>query len=678
MLTINQPFWGLLLLIGVAFGCSQTGSLQTAELSSPAGLTTVRLHLEKGTPLFSVEYKGKTIVQPSVLGFQFQNAPALKENMTLEKVDTLTFHETWEQVWGEQRLIRNHYRQLTATLREKGDNGRVMQVIFRVFDNGIGFRYLLPAQAGMTDLEIMDEFTEFRLTADHQAWYLPCVPHRDYGRYYDQYEDPHKTGKISDMDTVYTPVTFKTADGLYLSLHEANLTNYSEMNFIEQKGNTLVSHLVPGAGGVRVRANTPLETPWRTLMIGEKAGDLIENYLILNLNEPNKLTDVSWIKPMKYVGVWWEMHLNKATWDYASGKHGATTANTKKHIDFAAKHGIGGVLVEGWNTGWEVWLTNPDFDFVTPYPDYDLAYLVKYAQEKGVYLISHHETSADPDAYDRQLDTAYRQLEKLGIHAVKTGYVGPIRRPEEHHHGQFMVNHYQRVVEKAAQHKVMVDAHEPIKDTGIRRTWPNFMTREGVRGQEYNAWSEGNAPDHVTILPFTSMLAGPIDYTPGIFDTKFDEYNKDCDVHNTLANQLALFVVLYSPMQMAADLLENYEARMDAFQFIKDVAVDWETTKVLNGEPGDFVTIARKERGGDRWFIGSVADENGKTLTVSLDFLDAGKTYMADIYADAPDAHYANNPMAYTVTHQEVNSGSTLTLQLAPGGGQAITLKPIN
>tara|TARA_Y100001933_G_scaffold115760_1_gene115641 strand:- start:12450 stop:14381 length:1932 start_codon:yes stop_codon:yes gene_type:complete len=638
------------------------------------------------------------------MSFDFKDQNSLKSNLNIINSTTNTVNETWEMPWGEQKEVVNHYNELVVELEETVAPNRKFNIYFRAYDDGIGFRYEFLPQQGIDSIIIMDENTEFQLTEDYTSWWIPGD--------WDIYEHLYNTTKVSEIDAiskrnnadlaqtyipenaVNTPVTMRGEDGLHLSFHEANLTDYAGMTLkVDNESLLLTSELVgSGRTGYKVKRELPFKTPWRTIQIADKAGDLIESKLIVNLNEPNKLGDVSWFEPKKYVGIWWEMHLGKSTWDYAgsqdmntftedakpTGKHGATTENTKRYIDFAAKNNIKGVLVEGWNTGWEHWIGFEDregvFDFVTPYPDYDLEGLNKYAKEKGVEIIMHHETSAAPRTYEQQLDTAYQLMNKLGIHSVKTGYVGKIIPKGEYHHGQWMVNHYRKVLETAAKYNVAINAHEPIKATGIRRTYPNAIAREGLRGQEFNAWSAdgGNPPEHLPIVAFTRMLAGPIDFTPGVFDIELPtkENNR---VSTTIAQQLALYVVIYSPVQMACDLPENYE-NQPAFQFIRDVGVDWDKSKVLNGEVGDYVTIARKERGTGNWFVGGITDENSREITIDFDFLDDGVDYEAIIYKDAEDAHYKNNPTAITIENLDIGKDSSITVQMAEGGGFAISL----
>jgi len=642
---------------------------------------------------YKVSFKNKTVIDLSLFGFDFQDQESFDSNLTIVNSEVSSFDKTWETVWGEQKYVRNNYNELRIELEEKNDLQRRCFIVFRVFNDGVGFRFEFPEQKNLKDVTILDENTQFRLTGNHTCWWEPGD--------WDIYEHLYNTTRFSEIDAlskrnhpdlaqtyipdnaVNTPVTMKTDDGIYLSILEANLTNYSGMTLkVDKKDLLFQSELVGNDSEIKVKTKTPFVTPWRLILMADKAGDLISSRTILNLNEPNKLKDVSWIKPTKYMGIWWEMHLGKSTWDMKSGRHGATTENAKRYIDFASENGIGALLVEGWNTGWEHWIGFEDregvFDFVTPYPDYDLKEVVRYAKEKGVAIIIHNETSAAVRTYEKQMDTAFALYKSLGIHAIKTGYVGKIIPKGEYHHGQWMVNHYRKVMETAAKYHLMVDIHEPIKPTGLRRTYPNLMSEEGLRGQEWNAWSSdgGNPPEHLTIIPFTRMLDGPIDYTPGIFDTKFNKYKKNNQVNTTLAQQLALYVIIYSPLQMVADLPENYEGN-PAFQFIKDVGVDWDTSIVINGEIGDFITIARKERNTDKWFLGSITDENARTLEVSLGFLDADKKYDAVIYSDAEDADWDKNPTAYKIERKIVTSAVSLILKLAPGGGMAISFIPV-
>jgi glucan 1,4-alpha-glucosidase len=676
----------------------QCGSrVETLETTSPDGKINVNFFLfEVGTAGYLIHYLDKKVIDTSYFSFEFKDDLPFKENLEIINSYTSSFDEIWETVWGEQRFIRNNYNELKVELKEKGEIGRRCFVVFRVFDDGVGFRFEFPHQQNLNNVIILDENTQFKLTGDHTCWWISGD--------WDIYEHLFNTTRFSEIDAlskrghealaqtyipenaVSTPVTMKTDNGIYISILEANLTNYSEMTLKVDMENLLFqSELVGNDNRIKVQSETPFVTPWRLILIGDDAGDLVSSSTILNLNEPNVIKDVSpggmdshWIKPTKYMGIWWEMHIGKSTWDMKSRRHGATTKNAKRYIDFASKNGIGAVLIEGWNTGWENWFGTHDregiFDFVTPYPDYDLNEVVQYAKERNVQIIMHHETSAAIMTYEKQLDTAFALCRSLGIHAVKTGYVGQILPDGEYHFGQWMINHFTKVMEKAAEYQIMLNVHEGIKQTGLRRTYPNMMSAEGLRGQEFNAWSPdgGNPPEHLTIIPFTRMLAGPIDYTPGIFDIKFDKYKKENQVNTTLAHQLALYVVIYSPLQMAADLPENYEGH-PAFQFIRDVGVDWDTSVVLNGEIGDFITIARKERNTNKWFLGSITDENERVMDISLNFLDEGKEYTAIIYSDAEDAHWDKNPTAYKIEGKLVNSSDKLTLKLAPGGGTAIS-----
>jgi alpha-glucosidase len=670
----------VLVLVTFFLVACQNQKIDRLSIESPDGTLSLILQLENGQPTYQLDRFNRAIINPSKLGFVLADEDSLTAFKIIGSA-TSTFDETWTQPWGEKKDIRNHYNELRVMMRESAAPKRKMNMVFRLYDDGVGFRYEFPEQPNLQEFNIMDELTEFALADDATAWWIPAYE-------WNRYEYLYQATKTSELDTVHTPVTFETPDGLFMSIHEAALTDYSSMTLEHVGGTTLKADLVPWSDGVRVKTAAPMVTPWRTVQIADDAGGLITSYLILNLNEPNKLKDTSWIKPGKYVGIWWEMHLNVATW--GSGPiHGATTENTKRYIDFAAKYGFDGVLVEGWNVGWDGdWVTNGHlFQFTTPYPDFDIEEITQYAQDKGVRLIGHNETGAAVLNYDEQLEDAFAYYERLGVRAVKTGYVGndpSIKRIDENgeerwewHHGQFMVQHYRRVVEEAAKHHIMLDAHEPIKDTGIRRTWPNMMTREGARGQEYNAWDPdgGNPPDHETILPFTRLLAGPMDFTPGIFDLLYEEARPDNRVNTTLAKQLAEYVVLYSPLHMAADLPQNYEASPEPFQFILDVPTDWQDTKVLHARIGDYVTIVRQDRNSDDWFLGSVTDENGRNLQASLSFLEPNQKYVAEIYRDGADADWQTNPYAIDITQQLVDQNTTLTLRLAPGGGQAIRFR---
>ncbi len=667
-------------LFFLLFTICQKSSVEMLNIESPDGTLSLTFRINKSRPTYELTRFNRPVIQPSQLGFILRGADSLAAFKVIG-ADSSTFDKTWTQVWGEKKEIRNHYNELRVHMQELKKPKRKLDVVFRLFDDGLGFRYEFPEQKNLADFEIMDELTQFALADDATAWWIPAYE-------WNRYEYLYQASKTSALDTVHTPVTFETSDGLFLSIHEAALTDYSSMTLKNIGGTILKADLVPWSDGVRVKTRAPMHTPWRTVQIADDAGGLITSYLILNLNEPNKLQDTSWIKPGKYVGIWWEMHLNTSTWG-SGPNHGATTENTKRYIDFAAKYGFDGVLVEGWNVGWDGdWVANGDqFQFTTPYPDFDIDEITRYAKEKGVRLIGHNETGAAVMNYEKQLDDAMQYYEDHGVAVVKTGYVGDdpsVKRIDENgkeqlewHHGQYMVRHYRHVVQEAAKHHIMIDAHEPIKDTGIRRTWPNMMTREGARGQEYNAWDPegGNPPEHTAILPFTRLLAGPMDFTPGIFDLLYPEARPNNRVNTTLAKQLALYVVIFSPLHMAADLPENYEARPKPFKFIQDVPTDWQDTQVLHARIGDYVTIVRLDRNSDDWYLGSLTDENGRNLQAKLSFLEPNQTYVAEIYRDAAGADWQSNPYAIEIAEELVTSTTTLPLRLAPGGGQAIRFR---
>lgn len=666
-----------LLLVGQCI----LGAEESLAVSSPDGGITVTFMLTGGVPQYRVSHSGREVIKASKLGFTFNDAAPLDRNLTVVNSQRGSFDETWVQPWGEVKEIRNHYNELRVQLVETTPAARKLDMVFRVYDYGLGFRYEFPEQGNLKSVQVSDEKTEFVLAGDYKAWWIGAYQ-------WARYEYLYQSSPVSKIDTVHTPLTLETGDGLFLSIHEAALTDYASMTVARTGGTALECDLVPWSDGTKVKTEAPFVTPWRTIQITPTAGDLITSYLILNLNETNKVGDVSWVQPGKYVGIWWGMHIGIYTW--ASGKkHGATTANTLRYIDFAAENGFSGVLIEGWNLGWSGnWVDNADlFNFTTPYDDFDLDVVSTHATARGVKIIGHHETSAGIANYERQVDDAFRYYKRHGIDAVKTGYVGhgqniiPVgdtSGAREWHHGQYMVRHYRKILEKAAQNKIMLDVHEPIKATGIRRTYPNMMTREGARGQEFNAWSPdgGNPPEHTTILPFTRLLAGPMDFTPGIFDLTYEAANRPNNrVNTTLAKQLALYVVLYSPFQMAADLPENY-VNQPAFQFITDVPVDWQATRVLHAKIGDYVTIARQDRNSTDWYIGSVTDEQGRTLETPLAFLDTDRKYVAEIYADAAEADWETNPRAIDISKVLVDGTTTLRLRLAPGGGQALRIRP--
>lgn len=663
---------------------------------------------EDGVPTYQLMRDSKFVIKESPLGIMLKDNPSFDKAFIINKVDSNLVNETWEPVWGEVKSIRNNYRELSITLSQPSVNNREIIIRFRLFNDGLGFRYEFPMQDNLNYFTVVDELTQFRLTGDHMAFWIPGD--YDTNEYYYTKSPLSKVdatfGKnVNEISTrtiigknfVQSPLMLKSSDGLYINIFEAALIDYPAMQLeIDQSNFIITSHLVPDAVGNKAYMQTPCKTPWRTVIVSDEATEILASKTNLNLNEPSKIDDVSWIKPMKYLGIWWEMHVGTASWNYANvnnvnlkstdwkslkpnGVHGATTERTKRYIDFAAQHGFDGVLVEGWNVGWEDWYgkwKEEVFDFVTPYPDFDIEEISKYAESKGVNMIMHHETSSSVTNYERRMDEAYDLMKKYGYPAVKTGYVGRIIPRGEWHDGQWMVQHYVRVAERLAKNKLMLNAHEAVRPTGLHRTYPNWLACESARGNEFNAWSVGNPPEHETILPFTRLMGGPMDYTPGIFQIKMNYYNpeKKEQVHTTLAKQLALYVTMYSPLQMAADFPENYEKHLDAFQFIKDVAVDWDDTKYIEAEPGDYITVARKAKGKNEWFVGAITDENARITKIKLDFLDSDKQYLAEIYADAEDAHWEKNPIAYEITKKSVTSKEVLEVKLAPGGGCAIRI----
>ena len=679
------------------------------SIQSPSKLITLDFNLlEKGKPTYTVFYKNKPVILQSYLGVYLKNGADLASHFRIEDSKISTFIETWKPVLGEQSTIINHYNELIISLNQLG-TGRKMNIVFRVFDEGVAFRYDFPKQKDLSYFIISDEKTEFNLAGNHKTFWMPGD--------FDSQEYAYNETSFSDINTdkidlnngigvksisgkfvVQSPLMMKSLDNLYINIFEAAVVNYPVMHLdLIPNQYKLTSHLVPNAIGDKAYLQAPCVSPWRTIMVSDDARDIVSSKMILNLNEPCKIGDTSWIKPMKYVGIWWEMHIGKATWDYAgsqnaqnvagnlipTGKHGATTENTKRYIDFAAKNGFDGVLVEGWNVGWEDWFGNwkeDVFDFTTPYPDFDLKAVNDYAKSKGIKMIMHHETSGSVANYERHLDRALNLMKEYGYPAAKSGYVGKIIPRGEFHDGQTMVNHYNYVARRFSDYKLMVNSHESSRPTGYSRTYPNYIAAEAARGNEFNAWSIGNPPSHETILPFTRLLGGPMDYTPGIFEIKMNVYDakKTEQVHTTLAKQLALYVTMYSPLQMAADLPENYEKHLDAFQFIKDVAVDWQDSKYIEAEPGDYLTIARKEKSGERWFLGAITDENARQTEIKLDFLSPNKKYQAIVYQDGIDADWKNNPKSYTIKTIQVTSKSKIKLNLASGGGTAISFKPIN
>lgn len=691
-----------LLFLSVSFVNAQ-------QLISPNGELTMQFSTrEDGTPTYKLTYKNQEVIKESSLGFYLKNdKKSLLDDFKITDTKTSTFDDTWQPVWGEVKEIRNHYNQLKVTLTQN-ETDRIMVVNFRLFDDGLGFRYEFPSQKNLVYFTIEEERSQFAMTGDHTAFWIPG----DYDtQEYDYTEskltqirskfDAAVTGNASQEQFsktgVQTALMMKTDNGIYINLHEAALVNYSCMSLdLDDKNLVFQSHLTPDAVGDKGYLQAPTKTPWRTIMVSDDARNILASKITLNLNDPCEIEDTSWIKPVKYVGVWWEMITGKSSWAYTNdlpsvklgetdyskmtpnGRHAANNTKVKRYIDFAAEHGFDGVLVEGWNEGWEDWFGQSKdyvFDFVTPYPDFDVEEIHAYAKSKGVKMIMHHETSSSVRNYERHMDEAYQFMKDNGYDAVKSGYVGNILPRGEHHYSQWIVNHYQFTIEKAADYQIMVNAHEAVRPTGICRTYPNLIGNESARGTEFQAFG-GSKPNHVTILPFTRLIGGPMDYTPGIFEMDISKLNPNNNSHvnSTIANQLALYVTMYSPLQMAADLPEHYEQFMDAFQFIKDVAVDWEDSIYLEAEPGDYITVARKAKGTNNWFVGNVNGNEARTSTIKLDFLDKGKTYTATIYADAKDADYKTNPQAYKISTKRVTSKSKITQLSLPAGGFAISI----
>jgi len=649
------------------------------SVASPDGRNVIGVATHQGGLYYQVRRNGKRVLLPSRLGFAFRGADSLYAGLRITGATRATHDETWTQPWGEVRRVRDHHNELRVQVAETGGRQRRFAVVFRAFEDGVAFRYEVSDSAGFGDYEMMDELTEFTFADDARAWWISsrcCDP--------DRQERLYSSSPLSVLDSVQTPLTLQAADGTQIVIHEANLVDYAGMYLARTGPRTLRSTLPRWADGVAVRGHAPFVTPWRTIQLADRVEDLAPSVLTLKLNPPSRIADTGWIHPMKYNGIWWGMHINTQTWPIGP-THGATTANTRRYLDFAAANGLGGTLVEGWNRGWELdWINGKGpFSFTQPYPDFDLAALAAYARSRGLTLIGHHETGSNVTNYESQLDSAMALYQRVGVRAVKTGYVGDATDQGHAHQGQYMVRHQRRVLETAARYGIMVDTHEPVKDTGERRTWPNMMSREGSRGQEYNAWGGdgGNPPEHETILFFTRMLAGPMDFTPGIFDlliqrpTGKPRAPEEARPRTTLAKQLALYVVLYSPVQMAADLPENYQGQ-PAFQFIRDVAVDWDTTRVLQGHIGDYVIVARKQRGAESWFVGAITDEEGRSFDVPLGFLTPGRRYVAEIYADGPGASWRDNPLPVAISRRDVTRATTLRMVLAPGGGQAVRIRP--
>lgn len=684
-------------------------------VKSPNGNVSVKFSLDNGRPVYEVSYKKRAVVKPSYLGLELAKTKhaskgmeetSLMDGFVVAKTDTSTFDETWKPVWGETATIRNHYNELAVTLNQPATKRNIV-IRFRVYDDGMGLRYEFPQQEELNYFVIKEEHTQFAMAGDHKAFWIPGD--------YDTQEYETVESKLSEirglMKSAITPnssqtpfsptgvqtsLQMKTDDGLYINIHEAACVNYATMHLnLDDKNMVFESWLTPDAQGYKGYIQTPFNTPWRTVIVSDDARDMLSSNLILNLNEPCALDDVSWIRPIKYCGVWWDMIVGRGTWSYTNdlpsvhlgitdyskckpnGTHSANNENVKKYIDFAADNGLDEVLVEGWNEGWEDWFGHSKldvFDFITPYPDFDIKMLNEYAHSKGVKLMMHHETSSSAWNYERWMEKAYELMNKYGYDAVKSGYVGDIIPRGEYHYGQLMNNHYLRAVKEAAKHHIMVNAHEATRPTGLCRTYPNLVGNESARGTEYEAFG-GSRPDHTVVLPFTRLQGGPMDYTPGILETQLNTWSENTSfVHTTLVGQLSLYLVMYSPLQMAADLPENYMKYYDAFQFIRDVAVDWDDSKYLEAEPGDYITVARKAKGTDNWFVGGKCDENGHKAVVKLDFLDKGRKYDCTIYADAKDAHYEKNPKSYEITHKIVKKGDVLKLQEAPGGGFAVSL----
>ncbi|WP_447637136.1 glycoside hydrolase family 97 protein [Flavobacterium microcysteis] len=683
--------------------------INAQQITSPDQNLELKFGLSsKGEPTYELTYKKKAVIKTSKLGIELKNSPSFLDGFQIDNTEKNTFDETWSPVLGEQKNIRNHYNELLVTLSQKAVNGRYIKIRFRLFNDGLGFRYEFPEQKNLNHFVIKEEKTQFALAGDHKAFWLPGD--------YDTQEYSTVTSNLSEVrgkmkaavtpnasQTTFsptglqTPLMMKSKDGLYINIHEASLINYSCMSLnLDDNNMILESWLTPDAIGDKGYLQASTQSPWRTIVVSDKATDILASKLILNLNEPTQYKDVSWIKPVKYVGVWWEMITGKSSWAYTdlesvqlgvtdysktkpNGKHAANTAHVKEYIDFASKHGFDAVLVEGWNEGWEDWFGKSKdyvFDFVTPYPDFDVKELHRYAASKGVKMMMHHETSGSVTNYERHMDKAYQFMVDNGYNSVKSGYVGDIIPRGEFHYSQTIIDHYLYAIKKAADYKIMVNAHEAVRPTGLSRTYPNLIGNESARGTEYESFG-GNNADHTTILPFTRLMGGPMDYTPGIFQTKISAYNPENNsfVHTTLTKQLALYVTLYSPLQMAADLPETYNKFLDAFQFIKDVAVDWDDTYILEAEPGDYITIARKAKGKNEWFVGGISDENPRTAEVTFDYLPKGKTYTATIYADGKDASYDKNPQSYTIRTVKVTSKTKLKQAIAPGGGFAISIK---
>lgn len=680
----------LLLLLGIHQGWAQQ---RLNGLNSPDGKLKLEvISLENGAVSYTLAYHDQAVIRPSRLGFLLAKPQLALDTFRVIEMQTSSEDSSWEPVLGEVKTIRNHYNEFELLL--EGATGIRITVRFRVFDDGMGFRYEFPEQPQLDHFIVQEELTEFAMAGNHQAFWLPGD--------YDSNEYLYNTTRLSEVnaleaagkekdiafptligpDYVQTPLMMKTEAGLYINLHEAALVNYSTMQLELDKADfKFTSHLVPDAVGNKGYLETPALSPWRTVLVSDRPEAILASKMILNLNEPHEMEDTSWIKPQKFIGVWWEMHIGKGSWDLASGKHAANTENVKEYIDFASEFGFDGVLVEGWNTGWEDWFGHwkeDVFDFITPYADYDIEGLTAYASQKGVKLIMHHETSGSVTNYERRMDAAFRYMKDFGMNTVKTGYVGKIIPRGEHHDGQWMNNHYLRVAKKAAEYQIMVEAHEPSHPTGLHRTYPNWIANEAARGNEFNnAPALGITPEHQTILPFTRLIGGPMDFTPGLFHFKLNQFepSRTTEVRTTLAKQLALYVTIYSPLQMAGDLPENYRKYPDAFRFITEVPVDWQDTRILDAEPGDYIIIARKDKASEDWYVGGITDEHARMAELNLDFLSRGTSYTATIYKDGEDAHWDRKPESYVIETRKLKPGTALEIPMAAGGGFAIRIK---
>ncbi|MHA3787014.1 glycoside hydrolase family 97 protein [Flavobacterium hauense] len=657
-------------LVFVSLSCN---AQKAYKIKSPGKNNELVFDLTKtGQPQYRFSSNGKSVIEPSLMGFEFVDLKKMTDGFKVVSTEQHTANDTWEQPWGEFKKVKDNHNELIIHLKEEKGEQRLVDIIFRVFDDGLGFRYYFPKQSNLGKVKISNEVTQFTFADDNDVWWTPVHRENSY------YESFYRKTAMSQTDTINTPATFEMKNKLYVAVHEASLTDFASMTLLKTKGNQYKSDLVPWADGVKVYAETPFNTPWRTVIVATKPGDLVTSTLTLNLNEPSKIKDISWIEPSKYIGIWWGMHLEKYTWGQGP-KHGATTKITKDYIDFAAKNHLNGVLVEGWNIGWDGdWTADGSaFSFVKPYPDFDIVEITKYAKSKNVRLIGHHETAGATKNYESQLDEAFKLYNSLGVNTVKTGYVNKYLDKKEWHDSQYGVRHYRKVIETAAKYNIMIDNHEPVKGTGLQRTYPNLMAQEGGRGQEYDAWSAdgGNTPEHTTIMPFTRMLAGPFDFTPGTFDFSY-KTPQGAKVQTTLAKQLALYVIMFSPLQMASDLPENYEGKPE-FEFVKEVPCIWSETKVPDAKIGEHVVIARKDWKSSDWYVGAITNKEARKINLKLDFLETGKTYKAEIYADGVGADYKSNPYPVVITAKEVNSKNTLELNLASGGGTAIKFTPV-